>query len=73
MRDGVIVLDPHHRIVDLNPAASRILSLSTAEGTGSNIVQLVPGGIPLPGANHSAGETTVRSRSVRDRRAATTT
>ena len=73
MRDGVIVLDPHHRIVDLNPAASRILSLSTAEGTGSNIVQLVPGGIPLPGANHSAGEPTVRSRSVRDRRAATTT
>jgi PAS domain S-box-containing protein len=39
MGDGVIVLDAHQRIVDLNPAAQRILACSAAVAIGSHAGQ----------------------------------
>ncbi len=34
MRDGVLLLDAHNRIVDLNPAASQLINRSSAETIG---------------------------------------
>ncbi|MDP8949171.1 MAG: EAL domain-containing protein [Actinomycetota bacterium] len=41
MKDGVIVLDPQNRVVDLNPAAERILDRVSSKALGRNISQLV--------------------------------
>ncbi len=41
MDDGVIVLDPQNRVVDLNPAAERILGKASSEAVGSKISRLV--------------------------------
>jgi diguanylate cyclase (GGDEF)-like protein/PAS domain S-box-containing protein len=41
MTDGVIVLDPKNRILDLNPAAERILGRTSSEAVGQNIARLV--------------------------------
>ncbi len=41
MEDGVIVLDPQNRVVDLNPAAERILGKASSEAVGSKISRLV--------------------------------
>jgi diguanylate cyclase (GGDEF)-like protein/PAS domain S-box-containing protein len=41
MTDGVIVLDPHNRVVDLNPTAERILGRASSEALGQKISRLV--------------------------------
>jgi diguanylate cyclase (GGDEF)-like protein/PAS domain S-box-containing protein len=41
MTDGVIVLDPRNRILDLNPAAERILGRASSEAVGQNVSRLV--------------------------------
>ena len=48
MRDGVIVLDGHGHIVDLNPAAERILNCPTRSATGRT-VEAILGGWPQLG------------------------
>jgi diguanylate cyclase (GGDEF)-like protein/PAS domain S-box-containing protein len=40
MQDGVIVLDAYRRIVDLNPAAQRILGCSAARAVGRSLQEL---------------------------------
>ena len=42
MRDGVIVLDRRHRIIDFNPAAREILGLSETASTGRYISRVLP-------------------------------
>ena len=41
MDEGVIVLDPQNRVVDLNPAAERILGKTSLKAVGSKISGLV--------------------------------
>jgi diguanylate cyclase (GGDEF)-like protein/PAS domain S-box-containing protein len=41
MTDGVIVLDPRNRILDLNPAAERILGRPASQAVGQNVSRLV--------------------------------
>jgi diguanylate cyclase (GGDEF)-like protein len=41
MDEGVIVLDPQNRVVDLNPAAERILDRTSSEAVGWKISRLV--------------------------------
>ena len=43
MSDGVMVLDVQNRIVDLNPAAQRIIGRSVAEAIGQPAAQVWPG------------------------------
>jgi diguanylate cyclase (GGDEF)-like protein/PAS domain S-box-containing protein len=42
LADGVVVLDAFHRVVDLNPAAERILASSITDSIGRPIDQLLP-------------------------------
>ncbi len=42
MSDAVLVLDQSHRLVDLNPAARRLLTKSAASAIGQPIVELLP-------------------------------
>lgn len=48
MSDGVIVLDAQDRIVDLNPAARRILALSPAEAIGHTPDEVLAGQVFMP-------------------------
>ena len=43
MREGMLVLDTERRIMDLNPAAERILGVSAARARGADVTGLVPG------------------------------
>ena len=42
MQDGVVVLDAYQRIVDLNPAAQRILGYSASRSVGLSLGQMMP-------------------------------
>lgn len=42
MREGMLVLDARQRIVDLNPAAAKLLGLSAARARGQELAQIVP-------------------------------
>jgi diguanylate cyclase (GGDEF)-like protein/PAS domain S-box-containing protein len=42
MQDGVVVLDAYQRIVDLNPAAQRILGHTAKQSVGLSLEQLLP-------------------------------
>lgn len=42
MKDGVIVLDAQDRVVDLNPAAQRIIERSASEAIGGAVTGLMP-------------------------------
>src|SRR6266516_5011163 len=41
LADGVVVLDTFHRVVDLNPAAERILASTITDSIGRPIEQLL--------------------------------
>ncbi len=43
MREGMLVLDTDRRIMDLNPAAERILGVSAARARGADVTGLMPG------------------------------
>ncbi len=43
MREGVLVLDGDHRIMDLNPSAEKILGVSAARARGASLADLLPG------------------------------
>jgi len=43
MEDGVIVVDPQGRVVDLNPAAQRIVDLPASEAVGNALARIAPG------------------------------
>ncbi len=43
MREGMLVLDGEQRILDLNPAAERILGVSAARARGGHLADLLPG------------------------------
>ena len=43
MADGVLVMDAQQRIVDLNPAAQRIVGLTKAETVGRPYSSVLPG------------------------------
>jgi len=47
MGDGVIVLDSQDRVVDLNPAAQRILCCSFSEAVGLPVARIMPGQVAL--------------------------
>ncbi len=40
--DGVLVLDPYRRVVNLNPAAERVLGVSAADAVGRRVETLLP-------------------------------
>jgi PAS domain S-box-containing protein len=42
MNDGMIVLDAHNRIIDMNPSARRIINKSMVELAGKDIEQALP-------------------------------
>ncbi len=42
MEDGILVLDPYDRILDFNPASTRILNCSDADLTGQPIAHVLP-------------------------------
>ena len=42
MEDGVIVVDPGGRVVDLNPAAQRVLDTTASEAVGEPLARLSP-------------------------------
>ncbi|MFQ5743203.1 MAG: histidine kinase N-terminal 7TM domain-containing protein, partial [Acidobacteriota bacterium] len=56
MRDGVIVLDPECRIVDLNPAAERMLGVGGAEAVGRPIGFVLPAQAELAEQFGAGGE-----------------
>jgi PAS domain S-box-containing protein len=47
MGDGVIVLDVRDRVVDLNPAAQRILGCPVSEAVGCPVARVMPGQVTL--------------------------
>src|ERR687893_2277790 len=47
MGDGVIVLDSHDRVLDLNPAAQRILGYPFSEAVGQPVARIMPGQVGL--------------------------
>ena len=49
MKDGVLVIDLQDRIVDLNPAAQRILGLTPKRTVGKDFLQSMKGKMDLPG------------------------
>ena len=63
MRDGVIVLDSRDRVVDLNPAAQRILDCPLPEAVGRPVEQVMPGQVDLleyhRGSEEAHGEATL--------------
>ncbi len=40
--DGVIVIDTHQRVIDMNPAAQRMLNVTVDQITGTLITQILP-------------------------------
>src|SRR5919112_504122 len=56
MGDGVIVLDVQDRVVDLNPAAQRILGCSFSEAVGQPIERILPGQVALLRRHHGSEE-----------------
>ncbi|RPH61974.1 MAG: diguanylate cyclase [Chloroflexi bacterium] len=46
MADGVFVLDKHHKLVDLNPAALEIINLRIGETAHNILAQIKPGQMP---------------------------
>lgn len=59
MRDGVVVLDVHDQIVDLNPAAERIIGRSAAKATGQPVTQVVSGWLDIVERHRDATETPI--------------
>jgi GAF domain-containing protein/PAS domain-containing protein len=55
LRDGVILLDTRNWVVDLNPAASRLLDITPAQAVERPLAQVWPAGWSLL-ANRDAGE-----------------
>src|SRR5919112_1270296 len=56
MGDGVIVLDVQDRVVDLNPAAQRILGCSFSEAVGQPIERILPDQVALLRRHHGSEE-----------------
>ena len=42
MKEGVIVTDAQHRVMDLNPAAEAITMTSSADATGHSVAEILP-------------------------------
>lgn len=42
MREGMLILDTQHRIIDLNPAAENILGIPAASARGGDALQFLP-------------------------------
>ena len=65
MGDGVIVLDAQDRVVDLNPAAQRILGCPFSEAVGHPIARIMPGQVALlkrhQGSEEAHGEAALGS------------
>jgi diguanylate cyclase (GGDEF)-like protein/PAS domain S-box-containing protein len=65
MGDGVIVLDSQDRVVDLNPAAQRILGCPFSEAVGHPAAQIMPGQVALlkrhQGSEEAHGEAALGS------------
>jgi PAS domain S-box-containing protein len=57
MRDGVIVLDVQDRVVDLNPAAERIVGRSGAQAAGRPVARVVSGWLDVAERHRAATET----------------
>jgi diguanylate cyclase (GGDEF)-like protein/PAS domain S-box-containing protein len=59
LQDGVVVLDAYQRIVDLNPAAQRVLGHTAKESVGLSLQQLMPDYASL--LQRAGSSTTVQS------------
>ena len=68
MGDGVIVLDSQDRVVDLNPAAQRILDCPFSEAIGHPVARIMPGQVALlkrhQGSEEAHGEAALGSGSA---------
>ena len=68
MGDGVIVLDAQDRVVDLNPAAQRILGCPFSEAVGHPVARIMPGQVALlkrhQGSEEAHGEAALGSDSA---------
>jgi len=56
MDDGIMVLDAHHRIVNLNPAAERIARCPAAQAIGQPAAAVVPQWLELAGCKADPAE-----------------
>lgn len=56
MREGMLVLDGERRIIDLNPAAEKILGISAARARGASAANLLPGCGEQPEIKLGTGE-----------------
>ena len=56
MSDGVLVVDLHDRVVDINPAARRLLDCPASKALGRNAAEIVPGWDRLFEGYRQAGE-----------------
>ncbi|HEX6674967.1 MAG TPA: histidine kinase N-terminal 7TM domain-containing protein [Actinomycetes bacterium] len=77
IQDGVVVLDPYRRVVNLNPAAERALGVPTAEAVGRQAEALLavepslldgggPGQVVLRARRHELTSTPLRDRGGRE-------
>src|SRR5918997_1226210 len=68
MGDGVVVLDSQDRVVDLNPAAQRILGYPFTEAVGRPVARIMPGQVALlkrhQGSEEAYGEAALGSGAV---------
>jgi PAS domain-containing protein len=72
MRDGVVVADLQGRVVDLNPAARRILGRETSETVGLPVARLVPGWKHCTKPTNRRERPMTRSGSAKSRRGEST-
>ncbi len=56
MADGVLVIDDHGRVVDVNPAAARLLGISLLRAFGTPVADIVPGWRREAHADHARWE-----------------
>lgn len=64
--DGLVVVDPRGRVVDVNPAAEGILGLPARRLVGADVSGLIPVGPPPPDAPHAHAEAERRGVSLGD-------
>ena len=68
MQEGVVVVDGYDRVVDLNPAAARLLACDPDAVVGHRVEQLLPGAVGLETALHARGDASASFETAQERR-----